>query len=69
MYSNRVVSVFWKKHKCILSGNYIRKLPLVFSPTQHPWVNMMYAGINEIIATIDLCPSGALTYTLINEKI
>ena len=68
-YSNGVITVIWKQHKCIHSGNCIRKLPMVFSPMQRLWVNIMNADTEKIKAAIDLCPSGALSYQSVNESI
>ncbi len=34
----------------------------VFDPRKRPWVNMTGATTEEIIAQIDKCPSGALSY-------
>ena len=53
-YSNGEITIIWKQHKCIHSGNCIRKLPMVFSPMQRPWVNIMNADTEKIKAAIDL---------------
>lgn len=37
-------------------------LPQVFDPTQRPWIQPESASTEEIAATIDACPSGALSY-------
>jgi CDGSH-type Zn-finger protein len=37
--------------------------PAVFDETAHPWVRPDRAPAAEIAATIDTCPSGALSYT------
>ena len=40
-----------------------RPAPTVFDPQAKPWVQPGEASADEIAATIDTCPSGALTYT------
>lgn len=37
-------------------------LPKVFDPAQRPWIQPEGASTEEIVATIDACPSGALSY-------
>lgn len=37
-------------------------LPKVFDPAQRPWIRPEGATTEEIVATIDACPSGALSY-------
>lgn len=37
-------------------------LPKVFDPAQRPWIQPQGASTEEIVATIDACPSGALSY-------
>jgi uncharacterized Fe-S cluster protein YjdI len=66
-YSNDEITVIWEPHKCIHSGNCVRKLPLVFSPAQRPWVNVLNADTEKIKVAIDLCPSGALSYLIKNN--
>lgn len=37
-------------------------LPKVFDPAQRPWIQPEHGSTEEIVATIDACPSGALSY-------
>jgi uncharacterized Fe-S cluster protein YjdI/CDGSH-type Zn-finger protein len=61
-YSNEEITVYWNPEKCIHSTNCVRGLPKVFDHDSRPWINMKGASSEEIMKTIDKCPSGALTY-------
>jgi len=47
---------------CIHSGNCVRGLSQVFQPKEKPWIKIDEASSEEIMKTIDKCPSGALSY-------
>lgn len=61
-YSNDDITVCWDPDKCIHSRNCVKGLPQVFDKSQRPWINMQGASSEEIMKTIDKCPSGALSY-------
>ena len=61
-YSNDEITVVWQSGKCIHSGNCVRNLSNVFNPNITPWIKMNNAKTSEIIATVEKCPSGALSY-------
>ena len=61
-YSNGDITVVWQSGKCIHSANCVKNNPHVFKPKEQPWVNMSGASSQEIIDTVNKCPSGALTY-------
>lgn len=61
-YSNGEITVHWKPEQCIHSGNCARQLIAVFNPRRKPWIDITGAGTREIIATVEGCPSGALTW-------
>jgi uncharacterized Fe-S cluster protein YjdI len=62
-YTNGEITVVWQPEKCIHSTNCWKSLLKVFDPRKRPWVNMEGASSEQIAATIDKCPSGALSYT------
>lgn len=66
-YTNGEITVIWKQHKCIHSAVCVKKLPTVFHPAHRPWVNIQGSDTESIIETVELCPSGALTYRMNNE--
>ncbi|HEY0866168.1 MAG TPA: (4Fe-4S)-binding protein [Fimbriimonas sp.] len=60
-YSNGEVTVLWKPHRCIHSGNCVRGLPAVFDVRRRPWVDAHAASTDEIVQQVSRCPSGALS--------
>jgi uncharacterized Fe-S cluster protein YjdI len=66
-YTNGEISVIWKPNVCIHSGNCVRGLGKVFNPKDRPWIKMYSASTDEIINTVNTCPSGALTYKRSNK--
>lgn len=67
-YSNAEITVVWQSGKCIHSGNCVRNLSNVFNPGERPWIKMTNAKTSEIIATVEKCPSGALSFFHNKEK-
>ncbi len=61
-YSNDDLTVFWYPEKCTHAGECWRRLGQVFKPRERPWVDINAASGEEIIKTVDECPSGALKY-------
>ncbi|MCU0343326.1 MAG: (4Fe-4S)-binding protein [Ignavibacterium sp.] len=61
-YTNGEITVIWKSDLCIHSGNCVRGLSKVFNPKERPWINIYSAETDEIIETVNNCPSGALTF-------
>ena len=59
-YSNGEITVVWESAKCIHSANCVRNLSNVFQPRQVPWIKMENASSEEIVNTVQKCPSGAL---------
>lgn len=70
-YSNEEVTIIWKPESCIHSTICWKRttgLPNVFQPGTKPWVKIDGATTAEMIAQVDKCPSGALSYRLKNEQ-
>ena len=63
-YEAEGITIHWNPDICIHSGNCARGLSQVFQPRERPWIKPENATAHEISATIDQCPSRALTYTL-----
>ncbi|MEM9687742.1 MAG: (4Fe-4S)-binding protein [Bacteroidota bacterium] len=61
-YLNEEITITWNPQKCTHSGNCVRGTPDVFKPKERPWVKIDAASSEEIMKTIDTCPSGALSY-------
>lgn len=66
-YTNGEVTVVWKPSLCIHSALCFNGLPGVFNPRNRPWVTMEGGNTNDIVAQVNKCPSGALSYYHNNE--
>ena len=62
-YEGRGITIHWDSERCQHSGRCVAGSPGVFDPKATPWVTPEGASADEIAATIDTCPSGALRYT------
>ena len=67
-YPNEDIAVIWEPNKCIHSGICVRTLPQVYDPEARPWIRPERAGTAELIAQIEQCPSGALSYRYLEDK-
>jgi len=68
-YSNGEVTIVWKPALCIHSTNCCKGLPPVFNPRVQPWINAAGATTAQMVAQIQKCPSGALSFYYNNDKI
>ncbi len=67
-YINGEITVIWEPKKCIHSTICVKTLPKVYNPKERPWIKVENATPEELKKQIDLCPSGALSYTIKTEK-
>jgi len=63
-YQTDDLIVYWIPEKCTHACTCWRDLPEVFKPKERPWINIEGATAEQIIETIDKCPSDALKYEL-----
>ncbi len=63
-YENKDICILWNPDMCTHDTNCYTELTTVFKPVERPWVDTEGASPEEIINTIDRCPSGALRYYL-----
>lgn len=61
-YTNGEITVYWQPKLCIHAGECFTQLPNVFKPQHRPWVDLSAASTEEIISTVNACPTDALTY-------
>lgn len=66
-YSNGELTIIWQPDLCQHSGICVKTLPQVYNPKERPWVKIENVTTDELIAQINKCPSGALSYRL-NKK-
>jgi uncharacterized Fe-S cluster protein YjdI/CDGSH-type Zn-finger protein len=62
-YPTSGLTIHWDSEVCAHSGICARSLPAVFRPREKPWILADAATADELAATIDRCPSGALRYS------
>ena len=62
-YRTEELIVHWDSSRCIHTGICLRSLHEVFNLRATPWVNVQAATTEQIVATVEKCPSGALSYT------
>lgn len=63
-YTTNNLIIYWIPEKCTHACTCWRSLPEVFNPRVKPWITADGAAAEQIIETIDKCPSGALKYEL-----
>lgn len=61
-YSNDDITVVWKPDVCIHSALCWKGLVSVFNPRNRPWIDLSAAETEAIIAQVEKCPSGALSW-------
>lgn len=67
-YSNKDITVIWKEELCTHSGRCFRELPAVFDPPGDAFMDLEAAPSPVIMAQVERCPSGALTYVRIGAE-
>ena len=63
-YVGKKVTIHDNRGICAHAGRCTDGLPAVFRLKEEPWIHADEAEAKEIIATIDQCPSGALSYSV-----
>lgn len=63
-YQTKDLTVIWQPNLCRHAGICVKTLPGVYNPKERPWIKPQFATTEELIAQIQACPSGALTYEL-----
>jgi len=67
-YSNEEISVIWQPELCQHYALCFTQLPEVFNPGIRKWIDPYGASTERIIEQVRKCPSGALTYELIENN-
>jgi CDGSH-type Zn-finger protein len=63
-YAGARITIHDNRGLCAHAGVCTERLAAVWRMNQEPWIDPDGAGVEAIIETIRLCPSGALAYTL-----
>lgn len=61
-YPTQGIVVTWEPGRCQHARECVTGLPGVFDPTRRPWITADEATVEQLISTIDRCPSFALGY-------
>ena len=61
-YAAPGILVTWEPGRCQHAAECVKGLPMVFAPQKRPWITPSEAEVDELVATIDRCPSHALGY-------
>ncbi len=59
-YSSDQITVTYDPEVCVHAGNCVTQLPAVFDLKKDPWIDPSGATVDEVEATVNACPSGAL---------
>lgn len=61
-YEGGDVDITYSLKRCIHAQECVNRLSSVWDVEKRPWINPNGADVDEIVAVINLCPSGALHY-------
>jgi uncharacterized Fe-S cluster protein YjdI len=67
-YTNGEITVYWKPAACVHASHCYRELIEVFDPGKRPWVDMYGAFTAQIIETVNMCPTEALSWKWNEEE-
>ena len=63
-YQGKKITIHDNRGICAHAGRCTDGLPSVFRLKEEPWIHPDAASADEIVATIQKCPSGALSYSV-----
>ncbi|MCG8605628.1 CDGSH iron-sulfur domain-containing protein [bacterium] len=63
-YEGKKITIHDNRGICAHAGRCTDGLATVFRLNEEPWIHPVAASADEIIATIQKCPSGALSYSI-----
>ncbi|MFT5660951.1 MAG: CDGSH-type Zn-finger protein/ferredoxin [Sulfurimonas sp.] len=67
-YEGKEITINFNRSICAGTGSCVRRLPSVFLDGESKdWIHPDKDSVDEIINTINTCPSGALSYTFKNK--
>lgn len=68
-FTNGEIKVTYDPKICIHAEKCARGLSDVFRTTVIPWIDLDGADTDKIVAQIKKCPSGALQYSYVKQKV
>ena len=63
-YAGKRITIFDNRAVCAHAGHCTDGLAAVFRHHDTPWIEPDAAAVNQIVAIIKICPSGALSYAI-----
>lgn len=63
-YAGKRVAIHFSLRTCSHAGLCLSKLPGVFDLSRQPWIDPDGASVDEVVAAINRCPSGALSCSI-----
>lgn len=63
-YAGKGITIFDNRALCAHAGYCTDELKAVFRQHETPWIDPEGASVREIIAIVERCPSGALSYAI-----
>ena len=61
-YHGEGITVRYDPRRCFHAAECVRGSPRVFNPKRRPWVDPDAAEVDAVVAVVENCPSGALSY-------
>jgi CDGSH-type Zn-finger protein len=68
-YVGKQITIHDNRHLCAHAGNCTQGLDSVWRMGKKPWIDPDGASVEAIIAVIEQCPSGALSYSMDGKQI
>ncbi len=62
-YSSDAIDLHFDLGRCIHAAKCVHGSPEVFDVKRRPWIDPSRAAVDAVIAVVEQCPTGALTYT------
>jgi len=63
-YAGKNITIHDNRSICAHAGHCTEHSPAVFSMTAKPWIDANADAVAQTVATIQMCPSGALAYSI-----
>jgi uncharacterized Fe-S cluster protein YjdI len=67
-HKNDQLIVHYDANICIHARNCVKNLPAVFNALRKPWIDVNGVDVEAIKRTIGLCPSGALSFEMMQGQ-
>lgn len=67
-YAGKKITVLFNGGACAHAAHCVNGLPSVFKTDDDPWIQPDSSSVEELIAQIEKCPSGALSYSINDEE-